>query len=159
MPIVVRVEPPDGLARYGDIPSTFEVDADPPWIKDYDAIPGNAPADWSASHDVSGWVVLGAYDGDVRVGGAVVDGASVWDIRVHPDHQRRGVGAALWQAAEAAVRAAGHRVVFVETQDINVNAVAFYERMGCELASVDPGAYPELPNETQLLYRKDLAGD
>lgn len=44
----------------------------------------------------------------------------------------------------------------VETQNINVRACGFYTRHGCELRVVHHAAYPALPEETQLLWYKDL---
>jgi ribosomal protein S18 acetylase RimI-like enzyme len=57
------------------------------------------------------------------------------------------------------VRAGGHRAITVETQDINAAACAFYERMGCTVVSIDPDAYPDLPGETQVMYRKVLLAE
>lgn len=33
---------------------------------------------------------------------------------------------------------------------------AFYRARGCQLATVDPAAYPHLPHEIQLIWRLDL---
>jgi hypothetical protein len=44
----------------------------------------------------------------------------------------------------------------VETQNINVPACRFYARMGCRLGAVDRQAYPEFPNEVQLLFYKRI---
>ena len=35
-------------------------------------------------------------------------------------------------------------------------ACRFYAKQGCELAAIHRFAYPELPNEVQLLWYKDL---
>ena len=45
----------------------------------------------------------------------------------------------------------------VETQNINVSACRFYARQGCVLSAVNRFAYPELPDEVQLIWRKDLS--
>ncbi|MBJ7357338.1 GNAT family N-acetyltransferase [Nocardioides sp.] len=59
-----------------------------------------------------------AWDGDVMVGALVANGPltdnthrAYADIAVHPAHQRRGIGTALLQEAEAFARAQGRRVL------------------------------------------------
>jgi hypothetical protein len=89
----IREKGPDGLAEYARIPIAFEVRAvldvepvdgglgglrlveralDAPYVKDYDAIPGNNPADWPSRFDLGNWGFLSAWDEGARVGGAVV---------------------------------------------------------------------------------------
>jgi GNAT superfamily N-acetyltransferase len=84
------------------------------------------------------------------------DVAVLWDLRVSPAARGHGVGAGLFRAAEAWAAARACREMKVETQNINVPACRFYARQGCVLSEVRPGAYPNLPDETQLLWRKDL---
>ena len=105
-----------------------------------------------------------------RLGGAVVawntpgvdmlegrdDLAVLWDLRVHPDHRREGVGSRLFQHAAAWARAKGCRQLKIETQNINVRACKFYAKQGCYLGAVHAGAYPEFPEEVQLLWYLDL---
>jgi hypothetical protein len=43
----------------------------------------------------------------------------------------------------------------IETQNINA-ACRFYQKMGCTLGGFDRFAYPRLPGEVQLLWRKAL---
>ena len=45
----------------------------------------------------------------------------------------------------------------IETQNTNVRACRFYERQGCQLRAIHRAAYPELPEEIQLLWYKDLS--
>lgn len=143
---------------------------DASWVKDYDAIPGEHPAGWAERFDASRWGVLAARVERRRVGGAVVafrtpglsmldgrgDLAVLWDIRVAPEARGRGVGAALFRAAEAWARARGCRRLKVETQNVNVPACRFYARQGCVLAAVHRDAYPGLPDEIQLLWNQVL---
>lgn len=77
------------------------------------------------------------------------DLAVLWDLRV-TQGCRSGAGAALFGAATAWARERGCRALEVETQQINVAACRFYQRMGCSLAAVDRFAYVDLPEETQL---------
>jgi GNAT superfamily N-acetyltransferase len=146
---------------------------DVPYVKDYDAIDGGNPAQWAGRFDMSNWGLFVARVEGRSVGGAVVafdtpglimlerrgDLAALWDIRVSPEHRGRGVGSALFRAAEAWARARGCKQLKVETQSINVPACKFYSRQGCVLGAVDRFAYPELPDESQLLWYKDLTRD
>ena len=141
---------------------------DAPYIKDYDALEG--PMTWSERFDLSNWQIFCAYVDDRRVGGAVVafdtpglimlegrrDLAVVWDIRVDPGYQRRGVGTALFGAAETWSRARGCRQLKIETQNVNVPACRFYLRQGCVLGGINRFIYREFPEEVQLLWYKEL---
>ena len=84
-----------------------EVPVDPPYVKDYDA--QEEPTRW-LRWDTSNWRIVSAYDGDRRVGGAVVawdtpgvhmlegrdDIAVLWDIRVQPEWRGKGIGSGLF---------------------------------------------------------------
>jgi GNAT superfamily N-acetyltransferase len=180
------------LARYGTIPIAFEVTSrlavrpgvesglgglllvvEPvalPYTKDYDSDKGEGPTRWHRRWNLSRWCILAAFDGEERVGGAVLardtrgvnmlegrsDLAALWDLRVRPEHRGCGVGHALFGAAKDWARARGCRELKFETQNINVVACRFYARQGCELRSIVQGAYPELPAEVQLLWYKRL---
>jgi GNAT superfamily N-acetyltransferase len=140
-----------------------------PWIKDYDAV-GGSPSTWASHFDLSHWTffiarvdgrpvgaaaaVLRAADIDMLAGRQ--DVALLWDIRVLPDARGHGVGSAL--VAHVAAWAASQEATWleVETQDINVPACRFYARNGFVLRAVNHGAYPDLPDETQLLWYKRL---
>lgn len=142
-----------------------------PQAKDYDAWLADRPDHLASRFDVSRWRVLSAWLGDARVGGAVVawntpgvemlegrtDLAVVWDLRVAPPFRGTGVGRSLWEATSRWARSRGCRTLKVETQDTNVAACRFYERMGCLLRGVNRGVYPEFPDEVQLLWYVDLA--
>ncbi len=58
------------------------------------------------------------------------DLAVLWDLRVHPDHQRSGVGSALLDRAVEWSRAEGMTQLKIETQDTNVAACRFYAARG-----------------------------
>ncbi len=53
-------------------------------------------------------------------------------------------------------RSRGCHTLKVETQNINVPACRFYQRMGCTLGTVNRFAYPDLPDEIQLIWFKNL---
>ena len=142
----------------------------PPYWKDYDAYLDGHPSEWPRQFDLSRWTILAAFDRTRRVGGAVVivddpqigllrdcpSCALLWDVRVAPDARRQGVGSALLEAAEQRARERGARSLRVETQDVNVPACRFYHAHRFRLERTTPGAYAELPNEVQLLWRKAL---
>lgn len=142
---------------------------DRPYVKDYDA-GGERPLRWAQQWDLANWAVLAALRDGMSLGGAVVawhtpgvdmlegraDLAVLWDLRVHPDHRRQGVGQRLFNHAAAWARAKECRQLKVETQDINMPACRFYAKMGCYLGAVHCGAYPEYPDEVQLMWYLDL---
>ena len=141
-----------------------------PWTKDYDAIAGNRPADWLREFDTRNWGLILA-EAESAVWGAALlafdtpgvemlegrrDLAVLWDLRVQPDRRVRGVGGSLFRAAEAWARFRGASELKVETQDINVPAVKFYLKLGCQLRRAIPGAYEGCPDEVKLLFYKAL---
>ena len=191
MRVVVSVEPMTALESYAGIPIAFEVGSvldvaeagerpgefvlrerrlRVPYLKDYDALDGEGPAEWARRFDVSNWAIFAARVDGRRVGGAVVafdtpglemlegrrDLCVLWDIRVLPEARGRGVGSALFRAAEEWAAARGCRELKIETQNINLPACRFYARQGCVLAAVHRFAYPQLPDEIQLLWYKAL---
>lgn len=187
MPIRIIEEPIENLPAYSEIPIAYCVEArfriepgqggpaliEEPvtlYLKDYDALPGNKPTDWAELWNLTNWGILAAYDGEQRVGGAIIawktpgldmlrgrdDLAVLWDLRVHPDYRGRSVGSRLFGHAVQWARARGCRALEVETQNTNVPACRFYSRQGCQLSKVDSQAYPELPNEVQLIWTHDL---
>ncbi|HXW79829.1 MAG TPA: GNAT family N-acetyltransferase [Acidimicrobiales bacterium] len=189
--LAVREEPIDNLHLHAEVPIAFlverileptiladglggialrEVEVEAPWWKDYDAAKGEGPTRWAKRFDVSNWGLMAAYQGTVRIGGAVValkapglemidgrgDLAVLWDLRVRPESRSHGAGYALFRAAEEWARKRGCRTLKVETQNINVAACRFYARMGCTLTAINLDAYPEFPHEVQLLWQQSL---
>ena len=139
-----------------------------PFVKDYDAIPGQRPIDWPDRWELSKWRFGAAYLDGQRVGGVAVvvaadeletagaDAAVLWDIRVRPDCRGRGIGRRLLAFAEAQARSHGRRRMSAETPDINVAACRFYAAAGYALAVIRHRAYPDLPDEAQLIWSKGL---
>jgi ribosomal protein S18 acetylase RimI-like enzyme len=84
------------------------------------------------------------------------DLAVLWDIRVAPAFRGRGVGRALFEAAETRALTRGCRELKVETQNINVPACRFYAALGCQLRVVRDNVYPQCPGELQFLWYKAL---
>ncbi len=140
-----------------------------PYVKDYDAIEGEGPTRWARRFALSNWGLIAARLEGRRVGGAAIafntegmmlegrsDLAVLWDIRVSAEARGKGVGSGLFRAAEAWAAARGCRRLKVETQNINVAACRFYARQGCVLGAIHCFAYPEFPDEIQMLWYKDL---
>jgi len=189
MNIDVAEEPMTALSEYARLPVAFSVDRvldvtaraeggfvlsarslEIPYVKDYDALDGEGPSQWTRRFDVSNWTLFTARVAGRRAGGATIafdtpgltmlegrrDLAMLWDVRVSPEARGMGIGTALFERVEAWAKGKGCCLLKVETQNINVRACAFYARHGCELRAVHHGAYPELPDEIQLLWYKDL---
>jgi GNAT superfamily N-acetyltransferase len=142
-----------------------------PYVKDYDAVEGAQPARWAERFDISNWGLICARLDGTRTGGAVIavstpglnllggrsDVAVLWDIRVTPGERGTGIGSALFRAAGDWAGARGCRWLKIETQNVNVQACRFYQKMGCTLGAIDRFAYPGQPGEAQLLWWKELA--
>jgi GNAT superfamily N-acetyltransferase len=138
------------------------------FFKDYDTL--EHPTQWAIRFDVSRWMMFYAFENGRRVGGAIVavntdgidmlegrsDLAVLWDIRVHSDLRSHGVGSQLFREVADWSREQGCKEIKIETQQMNVSACKFYKKMGCELRFVHEGHYPELPEEIQLLWYREL---
>ncbi|MEO8622737.1 MAG: GNAT family N-acetyltransferase [bacterium] len=185
--IEIIEEPLATLAHYGDVRTAFEVSSvfditrgdgfvlaeravTPRYIKDYDAVESEQPANWTSRFDLTNWGVLSANLNGRRVGGAALafdsigaellegreDTAVLWDIRVAPDARGHGIGATLFRAAEQWARARGCTAMEIETQNNNVPACKFYAKQGCTLTWINPAAYPDFPDEVQMIWHKLL---
>jgi ribosomal protein S18 acetylase RimI-like enzyme len=176
VPISFRVKQVCDVRPRDDRPGEFVLSENPvdaPYLKDYDALPGEGPAQWARQFDLTNWGFIRARLGARLVGGAVIairtpactmlegrdDLAVLWDIRVAPEVRGQGIGSALFRATEAWAVAHDCRELKVETQNINVPASRFYQRHGCTLRQINRHAYRDLPGEIQLLWYKDLATD
>ncbi len=147
-----------------------EEEVKPAYVKDYDGHRGEGPTRWAKRWDISHWGIISAFVNGSRIGGAVVahdtagsdflegrkEIAALWDIRVHPDFRGQGIGSELFQRAVSCARDKGCRLFKIETQNINVSACKFYARQGCELGAINRYAYPELPEEIQLIWYKPI---
>jgi GNAT superfamily N-acetyltransferase len=180
-PMRIVREGPESLPEYEKVPIAFEVrsrlrlsetgllveESVEPRIKNYDAIPEERPT----AHRHRGCLgIFAAFDGDQRVGGTIVardlpdfdiaDGRSdiavIIDLRVDSGFRNRGCGRHLFQHAADWARANNCELVRVETQDINVAACQFYERMGCALLSFEEDAYGPEVREARLYWERRL---
>jgi GNAT superfamily N-acetyltransferase len=134
-----------------------EVPVERPYIKDYDAY-GELPSDWPKKFDVHNWGFFLAMDGDRPVGAAAVafdttgvfmledrgDLAVLWDIRVQPE--RGGAGILLFRHATEWARRRGCTQMKIETQNVNVPACRFYQKMGARLGEIRRFGYAAVPH-------------
>jgi GNAT superfamily N-acetyltransferase len=140
------------------------------YIKDYDSYT-ETPLDWPKKFDISKWVFLLAMNGVTAVGAAAVafdttgvfmlearkNLAVLWDIRVRPE--ARGVGIMLFRYAARWSRAQGCTQMKIETQNVNVPACRFYQRMGATLGEIHRFGYAavaEVAHEVMLCWYLDL---
>ena len=189
MEIKIVEESPENLAEYQKVSIAFEVKTvfrvdlierglggvklteevlEKPFTKGYDEL--EKPFYWSSLFNLSNWGFLSAFDGERRVGGAVIawktpevnmleghdDLACLWDLRVAPEYRGRGVGNLLFESTINWAKARKCRLLKIETQNINVPACRFYERQGCHLGGFNLHAYPELPDEVALFWYRNL---
>lgn len=145
-----------------------EVPVEKPYTKDYDT--EEPLIRWQQKWDLSNWGLFFALDGEQRIGSALIawrtegvnmlqerdDLAVLWDFRVRPGNRGKGVGRALFSAAADWAQARKCTEMIIETQNINVPACRFYAAMGSELWSINRFAYPDMPEEIQLLWRFPL---
>ena len=147
-----------------------QVEVEKPYVKDYDSY-GEIPTDWPKKFDVSNWGFFLAMVEEKLAGGAAVafhtnevimledrkDLAVLWDLRVDPAF--RGVGIALFRHAAEWTRNRGCQQMKVETQNVNVPACHFYQRMGCSLGEIRRFGYAAVPavaKEVMLNWYLDL---
>ena len=173
VPIIFTVDRVLDVTSRDDGPGGFALSErrlDVPYEKDYDAFDGEGPLQWAHRFDLSKWAFFTARIATRIVGGATVafdtpgltmlegrrDLAVLWDSRVFPDARGQGVGSALFEKVEAWARLHGCRQLKIETQNTNVRACRLYVRQGCNLHEFHRTAYPQLPDEIQLLWYKDL---
>ncbi len=145
-----------------------------PYTKDYDSYDSqdkgdSRPIGWSKRFDISKWEIFLAYNSTRLAGGAVVaidtpgvnmlegrkDLAVLWDIRVHPNERRSGIGSKLFKYAADWARQKGCKQLKIETQNINVPACRFYVKQGCELGAIHRYGYagcPDVAHEVMLLW-------
>lgn len=145
---------------------------DQPYVKDYDSDEDERPTRWAGRFDVSNWGFFFALSGDDPVGAAttafrspgvhMLEGAAdlvvLWDIRMHPDWRRQGIGSKLFERVVDWGRRQGCRQLKIETQNINVPACRFYASRGCRLEAIIRRAYrePQVAHEAMLLWYLDL---
>lgn len=132
------------------------------------------PESWPEHFDINKMGVFMAFKDSRPVGGAAVlidvpagmithfekEGTAVlWDIRVHPDDRRRGIGSMLFKQAVDWAKRKGCVYLKIETQNVNVPACRFYSKNGCVLGAIHRYGYASVANvahESMLLWYLDL---
>ncbi|MCK4223195.1 GNAT family N-acetyltransferase [Candidatus Bathyarchaeota archaeon] len=146
-----------------------------PYTKNYDSQGDtlDRPIRWTRRFNVSKWGFFLAIDEPLVVGGATVaidtpnvnmlenrkDLAVLWDIRVHPNRRRSGIGSKLFKYAADWARRKGCKQLKVETQNVNVPACRFYAKQGCELGAIHRYRYsssPKIAHEAMFLWYLEL---
>ncbi len=149
-----------------------EEDVSPPYLKDPDALETEEMTRWTRNFDTSHWVLFLARESEALVGGATVafrspgvfmlggrdDIAVLWDIRVHPEHRRSGIGSALLVKAARWSKERDCKHLKIETQNTNVPACRLYLKQGCRLGEINRFAYTDsrVSHETMLVWYLDL---
>jgi ribosomal protein S18 acetylase RimI-like enzyme len=80
-----------------------------------------------------GWIEVGYQKWNNRL--------RVWEFLVKEGFRRQGIGKLLMDKAVEVARKKGARMVVLETQSWNVNAIDFYVNYGFELIGLDTYAY------------------
>lgn len=129
------------------------------------------PLEWDQKFNITNWGFYIAYDGDKPVGAATLaydtpevrmlanrsDLAVLWDLRVDPEYQGRGLGTRLITLAVEWARERRCTQLKIETQNNNVAACKFYARQGCILGEINKFAYyGEEDDEVMLIWYKEL---
>lgn len=147
-----------------------EVPVVQPYVKDYDSY-GELPSDWPKQFDVTNWGFFLAVESGRPVGGAVMafdttgvfmlearrDLSVLWDLRVRPE--ARGAGILLFRYAAAWSRARRCTQMKIETQNVNVPACRFYQKMGARLGEIRLHGYAAVQavaHEVMLCWYLDL---
>lgn len=143
-----------------------------PYPKGSDS-PEDSPSSWPPHQEPGEFQAFLAMEGSFAVGGAAVvvnpagaflferrpELAGLWDLRVHPDHRRRGVGYQLLLRAADWARERGCTQMRAECQNVNVAACRFYARH-CTLGGIERYGYAacaDVAHEVMLLWYRDLS--
>lgn len=141
-----------------------------PYIKNFDENISETPLSWGEKWDISNWGLFSAREGETLVGVSAIawntnscnmlkgrtDICVLWDIRVHPDHRRKGIGSKLFETAVKFGKERACKFLKIEAQNNNVSACRFYKKMGCHIGAFDMYAYEKYPEETMLIWYFDL---
>lgn len=147
-----------------------EIPVEQPYTKDYDAS-GELPSDVTQKFDVKNWGFFLAKTGVEIAGAAMVaydttgvfmlearrDLAVLWDIRVCPEY--KGAGILLFRHAVAWAKDRGCTQLKIRTQNVNLPACRFYQRMGARLGEIHRFGYagcPPVAHEIMLNWYVDL---
>ncbi|MGL4861258.1 MAG: ribosomal protein S18-alanine N-acetyltransferase [Enterobacteriaceae bacterium] len=72
----------------------------------------------------------------------VLDEATLFNLAVHPTHQRHGYGTALLQHLIPLLQERGVSTLWLEVRASNLPAITLYEKLGFNQVTVRKGYYP-----------------
>ena len=132
---------------------------------------GTRAENWCKIFDLKNWKFYVAYnEKNEMIAGCTVatktpncnmlekrdDLAVLWDIRVSNEYKHMGIGQKLFDIARNFAKESGFKQLKVECQNTNPVAVNFYHKQGMKLGAINEYAYPDYPEEIQLLWYLDL---
>lgn len=82
--------------------------------------------------------------------------AVLWDIRVHPNYQKRGIASKLLNKSIEFSKKMNCKSLLIETQNNNPKAINFYTKNKAYLHEINKGVYESLLGETQLIFKIDI---
>ena len=91
-------------------------------------------------------VFIGAYEGDMCVGLAILQDAwfrymYLYDLKVSRDYRRKGISTALLEKAKEICKARGYAGIYTVGQDNNLAACLFYIKSGFRIGGLDTNVY------------------
>jgi ribosomal-protein-alanine N-acetyltransferase len=120
------------------------------------------PTPWSRSMFASELakptsICLGAFEGEDLVGYVInsryVDAWHVMNVAVDPEHQRRGIAAALLERLFDLTRDDERRGYTLEVRVSNEDAIRLYERLGFESRGIRRGYYTDNREDALIMWR------
>jgi streptothricin acetyltransferase len=78
------------------------------------------------------------------------DTVNLINLMIDVDYRRNGLGRRLWHRALDFAKQAEVRGIMIETQNTNVAACRFYERMGCALVGINEVLYTNDGPRTEI---------
>ncbi len=91
--------------------------------------------------------LVGLLEMEIRVWNDTVE---LVNLRIDQDYRRQGLGWRLWHRGLDFARGAGVRAIMIETQNTNLAACKFYERMGCQLVGLNEAFYANNGAATEI---------
>ena len=91
-------------------------------------------------------VFIGAYEGDLCVGLAILQDAwfrymYLYDLKVSRDYRRKGISTALLEKEKEICKARGYAGIYTVGQDNNLAACLFYIKSGFRIGGLDTNVY------------------
>jgi ribosomal protein S18 acetylase RimI-like enzyme len=155
--VVTRTETPDEVTF-----ALRRVALEQPYVKVF------PPEDYlypTYAEYVAAGTSLGAYHGDALVGIAIAEAQTwnqtlwIWEFGVQAEYRRQGIGLRMMDELAQRSRAAGLRIMVVETQNTNGPAVRFYQRAGFHFDALDLTFYSNndaLDDEIALFLKRKV---